>query len=481
MIATLLALGGVVSWGFILRDWKLGLRLLVLYLPFAGAIILLTSGSIVAHLAKDLLFVLPIYLAFVLHGVSRRNLKFPPILLLSVLLLAGIVIFQMANPALPNLKVALVGAKVWLMYVPLLAVTAAALDEERDIVALMRAMVALAPVPCMVGLGQYLGSSTVGYEETITAFYGDAAAGATQGFSAFQFGGELYRLPSTFQSVAHYFGYVEHSIVPAYVVLRSDPSKLWRRYALIVLLLLIAAGFLSGARAAFVFIPALLVLILVLDRVLVGVTIWIVAVPTLFLLVLNLAGLDALAVFDHVNELGKHYATGLVVRSVIDAATNFTWGLGTGMSTIAARHFVSGDERLVLFESQYAKAITELGIAGGFALVAVFASMVAASLRTLRRAQRRWHSTAAALTAYFILLPIHSLKGWPLDWEPANVYFWMFGAMIIVLPRLAQEPRPAAASARARAMGWSARQARRGGAPASGAGEPAPDGVMRLR
>jgi hypothetical protein len=467
MIATLLALGGVVSWGFILRDWKLGLRLLVLYLPFAGAIILLTSGSIVAHLAKDLLFVLPIYLAFVLHGVSRRNLKFPPILLLSVLLLAGIVIFQMANPALPNLKVALVGAKVWLMYVPLLAVTAAALDEERDIVALMRAMVALAPVPCMV--------------ETITAFYGDAAAGATQGFSAFQFGGELYRLPSTFQSVAHYFGYVEHSIVPAYVVLRSDPSKLWRRYALIVLLLLIAAGFLSGARAAFVFIPALLVLILVLDRVLVGVTIWIVAVPTLFLLVLNLAGLDALAVFDHVNELGKHYATGLVVRSVIDAATNFTWGLGTGMSTIAARHFVSGDERLVLFESQYAKAITELGIAGGFALVAVFASMVAASLRTLRRAQRRWHSTAAALTAYFILLPIHSLKGWPLDWEPANVYFWMFGAMIIVLPRLAQEPRPAARSIPLRELWLMQRQARRGGAPPSGAGEPAPDGVMRLR
>jgi hypothetical protein len=468
MIPTFLALGGVLSWGFILRDWKLGLRLLVLFLPFAGAIILLTRGSIVAHLAKDLLFVLPVYLSFIIHGVSRRNLRVPPILLLSLLLLSAIVILQMANPGVVNLSVALVGAKVWLFYIPLLAVTAASIESERDILPLLRAMVALAPVPCLVGLGQYLGSSTLGYEETITAFYGEAAAGATQGFAAFQFGGELYRLPSTFQSVAHYFGYVEHSLVPAYAVLRTDPSRLWRRYALAVLVLLIAAG--------------LLVLILVLDRVLVGVTIWIVAVPTLFLLVLNLAGLDPLAVFDHVNELGQHYATGLVVHTVIDAATDYTWGIGTGMNTIAARHFVTGDARLIGFESQYAKAITELGLVGAFALVAVFASMVAISFKTLRSAQSRSHSTAAALTAYFILLPIHSLKGWPLDWEPANVYFWMFGAMILVLPRLASEPERAARPIPLRELWLMQRQARRGirPVPSGGAGgEQA--GVTRLR
>jgi hypothetical protein len=106
--------------------------------------------------------------------------------------------------------------------------------------------------------------------------------------------------------------------------------------------------------------------------------------------------------------------------------------------------------------------------------------MVGASVRTLRRAQRRWHSTAAALTAYFILLPIHSLKGWPLDWEPANVYFWMFGAMIIVLPRLAQERRPAVRSIALRELWLMQRQVRRGAAPAPGVGEPAPPGVTRL-
>ncbi len=446
MLLVALALTGVLSWALVLRDWTLGLRLLVLYLPFAGAFILLTGGSLVAHLAKDLLFVLPIYLSCALHGIARRDLKFPLALVFSLLFLSAVVIVQMANPGVANIFVALVGAKVWLFYIPLLMVTTAALTSERELVILLRFMIALAPIPCLVGLGQYFGSNTVGYEETITAFYGDAAAGATQGFSAFQYGGALYRLPSTFQSVAHYFGYVEHSIVPAYVVLRSDPSRLWRRYALAVMVLLIAAGLLSGARAAFVFIPALLVIILVLDRVVVGAMIWAIAVPTMSLLVLNLAGLDPLIVFTQVNALGQHYATGLVVRSVVDAATYFTWGLGTGMNTIAARHFVSGDVRLLGFESQYAKAITELGIVGLLALVSVFGCMVASSWTALQRAANgRWHSTAAALTAYFVLLPIHALKGWPLDWEPANLYYWMFGAIIFALPRLGapkQVPRP---------------------------------------
>ena len=442
MIVALLAVAGLLSWALILHDWKLGLRLLVLSLPFLGAVILLTHGDVLAHLAKDLLFVLPIYLAFAIRGVSRRDWRLPPLLVLSILFLAALVIGQMANPRVANIAVALVGAKVWLFYVPLLVVTAVATSSDRDALLLLRSMVALVPVPCLVGLGQYLGSSTVGHEETITAFYGEAASGATQGFSSFYYGGQLYRLPSTFQSVSHYFGYIEHSIVPAYAILRSDPSRAWRRFAAAMLLLLVTAGLLSGARSAFVFIPALLVLILVLDRVLVGAMIWVVAVPTLFLLVLSLAGLDPFVVFAQVQTLGHQYATGLVVSTVVDAASRFPWGLGTGMNTNAARHVLSGDARLVGFESQYAKAITELGIAGCVAMTAVFACMASCAWTSLKKADSRWRSTGAALAAYYLILPIHALKGWPLDWEPANVYYWMFGGIMLTLPALAPAPQP---------------------------------------
>jgi hypothetical protein len=123
------------------------------------------------------------------------------------------VILEMGNPKVANVAVALVGAKVSLFYIPLLVVTATMLKSEGDAVTLLRTMIALVPIPCIVGLIQYFGSNAFGHQETISAFYGPgAAAAATQGFSSFDYGGTLYRIPSTFVSVAHYFGYIEHSL-----------------------------------------------------------------------------------------------------------------------------------------------------------------------------------------------------------------------------------------------------------------------------
>jgi hypothetical protein len=70
-------------------------------------------------------------------------------------------------------------------------------------------------------------------------------------------------------------------------------------------------------------------------------------------------------------------------------------------------------------------------------MIAVFACMASYAWLSLNRADGRWRSTGAALTAYYLLLPIHALKGWPLDWEPANVYYWMFGGIMFALPALA--------------------------------------------
>src|SRR5262249_37694443 len=318
------------------------------------------------------------------------------------------------------------------------------LKSERELTQMLRLMVVLVPLPCAVGLIQYVGSSTIGHQATITAFYGDAAAGATQGFTAFDYGGVLFRLPSTFVSVSHYFGYLEHSFVPVYAVLRSDPSRRWRRYSAFILAMVIVAAFLSGARSAFVFIPALLVLMLVLDRVLVGAVTWIVVTPTLFLVALGLAGIDPVELFTQVGSLAQLNAKGIAFASVADAMARYPFGIGTGMNTNAARHVVDDPTLLSGSESQYAKTVTELGIIGLVILIAVLMSMATISWRARRAVSgTRWESTAAALAAYFIILPVHALKGWPLDREPANVYYWIFGAMCLVLANLhiARSPR----------------------------------------
>jgi hypothetical protein len=437
MVNALLGAAGLVSWFLILQRWKRGLILLILYLPIGGAIILRSGNAPVAILAKDLLFVLPLYVAFLLSGVPFRTVRLPPGLALPLIALIVIVVLQMANSGDAGLAVALVGAKVWLLYIPLLPVTLAALGSERELTAMLRSMVVLVPLPCLVGLLQYVGSSTLGHQATITAFYGDAAAGATQGFAAFDYGGALYRLPSTFVSVSHYFGYLEHSLVPLYAVLRGDPSRRWRRYSGFVTVLVVVAAFLSGARSAFVFMPVFLVLMLVLDRVLAGALTWVVVTPSLFLLALGLAGIDPVTLFTQVGLLTQLNAKGLAFTSIVDAMTRYPFGTGTGMNTNAARHVAADPTQLVGFESQYAKTVTELGIIGLVALLAVLLAMAAISWRARRAAAgTRWESTTAALAAYFLILPVHALKGWPLDWEPANVYYWMFGAICLVIPKL---------------------------------------------
>ena len=442
MLYIIFGLFGLVTCGAILRRWQHGVFLLVLFLPFSGAIILWTKGSALTILAKDILILLPLYLSFALRGVSLHSIRLPTSLVLPVLVLTLTVLLQMANPKVAGLAVALVGAKTWLFYIPLLAITAALLRTEQDLTQLLRSMVVLVPVPCVVGLVQYFASNTYGHQEAITAFYGtDAAAAATQGFSSFDYGGTLYRLPSTFVSVAHYFGYVEHSLVPAYAVMRCDPSKAWRRYSFLLILLLVAAGFLSGARSAFIFLPLLLVLIMVIDRVIAGAMTWVAIIPALFIVVLGLAGIDPFVVFEQVQDLAELNAKGIVVYSVLEAVRDYPLGLGTGMNTIGARHVAGADVRLLGFESQFAKTVAELGLFGLAALLGVFAATLVLSWRGRQATTgRRWSSAAAAFAAYFIVMPVHALKGWPLDWEPANIYFWMFAAMSVTLPRLSNIP-----------------------------------------
>jgi hypothetical protein len=443
MFYVVLCLAGAVSWGAILRRWQVGLVLLVLFLPFGGAITLWTGGNTLSILAKDILVVTPLYVAFALRGVRVTSVQLPVSVLLSVISFALIVILEMGNPKVANVAVALVGAKVSLFYIPLLVVTATMLKSERDAVTLLRTMIALVPIPCIVGLIQYFGSNAFGHQETISAFYGPgAAAAATQGFSSFDYGGTLYRIPSTFVSVAHYFGYIEHSLVPTYVVLRCDPSRRWRRYALFLLVLLISASFLSGARSAFIFVPILLVLMMVFDRVIAGAMTWVAIIPSLFVMVLGVAGLDPWIVADQVRDLAATNVKNTALSSVWEAIRDYPLGLGTGMNTVAARHVITGDSSLLGFESQYAKTVAELGILGLATLLAVFTALVIAAWnarRDLRGTQ--WSSAGAAFAAYFTILPFHALKGWPLDWEPANVYYWMFAALVVTLPRLAAQPR----------------------------------------
>jgi hypothetical protein len=432
------------AWLAILSNWRIGVLMLLAYVPVGGAISLWMWPNTLPLLFKDILFVAPIYVVLFLFATPElRRIPVPRAISVMMVLLGLIVLLQLFNPKLDNIMVGAVGAKVWLFYLPLVFVGAAGLRDQSDLVRILRVIVAIAVVPCGVGLAQWALSNSIGYRPAIELFYGPAAAAATQQFGRFDFGAELVRIPSTFTFAAGYSGFTLSMLVPTYALIRVDPSPMWRRFGRFMLGVAIVSALLSGARANFIFVPLLMALILALDARLKGVVAGLLLLPPFLLAVLEMSGLRLTAIMTGTGTLVSHYKSDLIIPAVIDAMRAWPMGQGSGMNTGAARHVMSAiaAQRFSPVESYYARAIIELGIPGFLVLVSLFATTAFRGLQCLVATDdRAAKSCAAAFLAYLAVMMFHSLKGWQIDADPVNVYFWLFAGMLFKLPRLAPSP-----------------------------------------
>lgn len=433
-------------WLFLALRWRRTYLGLLLFLPFAGAVSLWLQPSPIGPILKDLIFALPCY--FVLFGLNPKALRGtrpPDAVLAAMAFLALLVLLQTANPGVANFLVAAIGTKVWLFYMPLIFVAAAYVESAEALVELLRRLTLLAVLPCLIGLLQWGLSATLGYEEAIGLFYGDAAYDATQAFARFYYGGDYFRIPSTFSFVTQYFGFLLAMMPVAYSLTRIDPSRRWRRLAALVLVLLVISSFLSGSRQAFVFVPLLLALMFLLDGRLGGLLAGIVVLPLALFATLYLGGLEPLRVLGYTGELVGFYSEEYVIGGPLEAISRFPFGTGTGMNTGAARYaFEAGDNSpLIGLETYYGKAIVELGAAGLLAVALLFGVIIWQGWRqiTLLRGSPL-RSCAAAFVAFFIVLAVNSGKGWLVDNDPINVYFWVFAGMLFKLRALAARVQP---------------------------------------
>ncbi len=427
----------LVFWGAILRRWQRGVVMLLVYMPFAGVVTLSLYPSPLPTLFKDFFFVIPAYLVFLLtrkSGVSQGHV--PGSIILAMLALAALVLLQSFNPGVANWMVAAIGAKVWLFYLPLIFLAFAMVKSRDDLIRLLRLMVAIAWIPCGVGIVQWLASITFGYQATMTAFYGAAAEGATQGFASFDVGGTFFRIPSTFTFVTQYFGYTLSMIVPSYALMKMDPSRKWRRFAAASFWLVILASFMSGARAAFLFVPILLALIYLLEGKLMGVIKIAIMLPLALLAALYIAGIDPVIMFNTMLELVLTYSDEIAKQGLLDAITTAPLGVGTGINTGAARF--AFDNPGIIFgygvENYYAKAVYELGIIGLVIVIALFLFLIIHGYRIHRRIQDSGlRSCSAAILAFIVTMALNSFKGWQIDLDPINVYFWVFSGFLLKL------------------------------------------------
>ena len=108
-----------------LKSWRFGFYGLMVYLPFSGLVSLRTGQSAVGLLAKDIIFVIPAYISFYLvYRFPLLKTRIPSIVIAAMIMLAGLVTIQSINPNVPNILIALIGMKVWLMYLPLTFIAA---------------------------------------------------------------------------------------------------------------------------------------------------------------------------------------------------------------------------------------------------------------------------------------------------------------------------------------------------------------------
>lgn len=442
MFAAIFALPFVLAvWLAILFKWQRAVWMLILFLPFGGGLALMLRPNPFGPLIKDFLFVLPLYAIFVLfHLRELRNARIPNPVSLLIVLFSAVVLLQTFNPSMRDLVAGAVGIKIWLLYIPLAYLVSAMIIRAEDLVGFLRAATAVAVIPCGLGILQFMMSSTLGYEVTMSMFYGSNAAAATQNFTLFKMGAEFYRIPSTFSFVTQYSGFTLLMLAVTYMHQSIEPHLGWRLFARIVVGLVFVAALLSGARANFLFAPLLLLTILFLDAKLKRIALWLVFGPFVMITTLNVVGLDVFTIADRTGGLVNEYGSDLIIPDLIKSLVNYPLGQGVGSNTGASRNLMSPAEIALLqpmIEGYYAKSIIELGIPGLIILLAILTSLSLYGVgihRRLRDPMAR--SCAAAITGFIIIMAIHSFKGWQVDLDPINIWYWILVGILFRLPEL---------------------------------------------
>ena len=104
-------------------------------------------------------------------------------------------------------------------------------------------------VACFIGLLQSFLVRLIGYQATMTFFFGAKAAAVTQGFAWFSDAGGIFRIPGTFTFATQYSSFLYLLLSVATIEANADPEPRFRRYGTVAMFIVAFALLLSGSRA----------------------------------------------------------------------------------------------------------------------------------------------------------------------------------------------------------------------------------------
>ena len=443
-IAVPLALIGGFCFAYSLSSWVRGIYLLILAVLFGGIIGVRLGSGAYPIIFRDVAIVIPLYMAFLASGRVATTIKELPLeIALGLFVIGAWMTLCLFNPTSGSGQALMIGLKVWVFYVPFILVGMALAQSPSKMFKTFRVMLVLGLVACSIGLIQAFLIRIIGYSSAISLFYGTAGAQVTQGYSFFAFGGGVFRIPGTFSFTSQYVGFLHFFLTITIIEANADPDPRFRQLGSAAFYLSLVAAVVSGTKGALITFPIFVMLYVILGlmrlRILVAAPVAVMA----GLWALSSIGVDIPSLFSSGVSQTESYAQGFIFQQIERGLQSGAFGNGIGSNTGAARYAALGvDAGLRIgLESYYAKIAAELGWIGLVLFSAFFLAIVGRlGLALLRHRGRQTIATIGPLAIYVLFILISCFKGWALDVDPANVFFWLSLGLIIGTERLVSKP-----------------------------------------
>lgn len=234
----------------VLGRWRLGVILLLAWIPLEDLLRKYTGNSLSIYFVTDLLAGV-VYAAFLFAVMKRRDKLFRPPFWVALLAFTAMGFVQIFNPRSTSILYGLLGIQMYFIYVPLLFVGYALLSNQDDLNRFLNFNLKLACVVAGIGIFQALGHSNFLNPANLAPNL--QVLGHLARFAP-GMGYTLQAPPSVFVSEGRYANYLELMFT---IALGTAAFQIFRRrsarWTYVALAILGVAIFLSGSKGALVY------------------------------------------------------------------------------------------------------------------------------------------------------------------------------------------------------------------------------------
>lgn len=429
----------------------------IIYLPFSGTVTYGLGGSGILQLAKDAIYIPALMGVVQFCRKHQQPFIVPPALKLPLGILLTLVSMtflfvnvpqQLAAEGEYPVLIGVLGLKILLGYLPLIACIYYLIRSREDLDFLLRIQVVLILVCCGLGLVQFLMLKTGICQGTVGT--GEDLFKASLDARCFVGGSLLYspsqgqiRLPGTFVAPWQWGWFLISSGFFCFGTTFSDRNPFWRMVGLIALVSVCIMAVLSGQRIALALVPVTVVALLFLTGQIANLKRFIpigigLGIILSVLMVQNPALISQR--WDSFQSRWEASPPQKFIREQFEWAIDKQEGIlgrGLGRATNSARMF--GQVQLV--ETYHPKILFEIGPLGLIATLALYTVLVVVTFRAYRSVKDPNLRGYAASMWVFVLFISYFPYYYPLDVDPVNVYYWLAAGIVLKLPAIDRQER----------------------------------------